>query len=163
MPSRSQLRLASRIKFLVSTVIQQDLHDPRLGFVTVLSVELTEDFREAKVLVSVLGAQGVKSKTVHALEDAKGYIQRKIGDQLHLRQTPLLRFEIDEEQDKIGRLERLIEETKNEDRAELPIATAAEAEGAEETGGDDEEPSDDDESAEETLDADSGKDPSSEG
>lgn len=97
MPSRRVLKVASRLKFLISTIIQRELHDPRIGFVTVMKVEPTEDFKEAKVHVSVFGAPGDKSKTLHALEAARGYIQSRVGKNLRLRHTPALEFVLDTE------------------------------------------------------------------
>ena len=70
--------------------------DPRIGLVTVLDVEPTEDLKEAKIYVSVLGTQADASKTKHALDDAAGYIQREVGRNLETRNTPTLRFVFDE-------------------------------------------------------------------
>ena len=58
------------MKFLISQVIQRDLADPRLGLITVLRVEPTEDLKEAKIYVSVFGSRGDKSKAERALNDA---------------------------------------------------------------------------------------------
>ena len=115
MASRHLLRIASQLKFLISTVLQRDLHDPRLGFITVISVEPTEDYKEAKVTVSILGSTGERSRTLRALEDARGFIQRKIGKHLHLRHTPQLRFVIDEEQERWEHLDDLIARTKEDE------------------------------------------------
>src|SRR5258708_670189 len=64
MASYRLLRLASRIKFLVSTVIQREIQDPRMGMVTVLNVELTGDLREAMIQISIFGKPGVQSRTM---------------------------------------------------------------------------------------------------
>ena len=117
MPSRHLLRVASQLKFLVSTIIHRELNDPRIGFVTVLSVEPTEDFKEAKVLVSVLGGPGAESRTLHGLDAARAYIQKRIAKSVRLRHMPTLRFELDTSQRRTAQLETLIEETRAEDRA----------------------------------------------
>ncbi len=115
-PSRRIQRIASRMKFLVSQVIMNELNDPRVGFVTVLEVEPTADMREAKVYLSFLGGRGDRTKTEHALESAKGFIQREVGKNLKTRNTPHLRFIFDETRDKVARLEALIDETAQESR-----------------------------------------------
>lgn len=115
-PSRRIQRIASRMKFLVSQVLQRELSDPRIGFVTVLEVEPTEDMKEAKVYLSLLGSPGDRTRTEHALESARGFIQREIGKNLRTRNTPHLRFIFDETRDKVARLEALIDETAQEDR-----------------------------------------------
>ena len=128
--SRRVERVASRMKFLVSHIIQQDLDDPRLGIVTVLGVKPTEDLKEAKIYVSVLGARGDKSKARHALEDAKGFIQREVGKNLATRNTPTLHFVFEEESDqsKVARIESLIREANEEDHGVLQTKPGADAE-----------------------------------
>ncbi len=116
MPSRRILKLASRIQFLITNAIQRELHDPRVGFVTILRVEPTEDLREAKVYFSVFGDEGVKSRTEHALHQATGFIQREVAQNLHTRVTPKLMFILDDTQDKISRVEKLIEDAVESDR-----------------------------------------------
>jgi ribosome-binding factor A len=115
-PSRRLERIASRIKFLISQVIQRELNDPRIGFITVLDVEPTADVKEAKVYVSVLGKPGARSKAEHALQGAKGFIQKEVGRGLQTRNTPILRFIFDDSRDKVSRIEALIQKASQEDR-----------------------------------------------
>ena len=118
-PSRSSRRvrrIESRMKFLISQILQHELNDPRLGFITVLDVEATEDIKSAKVYLSVLGSPGDRSKTEHALESARGFVQREVGRGLKTRNTPVLRFIFDDTRDKVSRIEALIEEASREDR-----------------------------------------------
>lgn len=116
MSSRKVARVASRIRFLVSSIIQRQISDPRLGFVTILRVEPTEDLKEAKVYFSVLGDEAVKSRTCHALDRAQGFIQREVGRNLETRNTPRLYFMLDETQDKLERFEQLIDRAIQEDQ-----------------------------------------------
>lgn len=104
------------MKFLISQIIQRELSDPRVGFITVLDVEVAEDIKSAKVFVSVLGGQGDRSKAEHALASACGFVQREVGRGLKTRNTPVLRFIFDETRDKVSRIEALIEETSHKDR-----------------------------------------------
>ncbi len=116
------------MKFLVSHVIQQELHDPRVGFITVLGVEPTVDLREAKVRVSVLGSAAERSKAIHALEDARGYVQRRVGKNLEIRHTPVLRFQLVEpEADAVSRVEAILEKTRKEAQTESDSESATEA------------------------------------
>ena len=115
-PSRRLERIASRMKFLISQIIQRELNDPRIGFITVLDVEPTADVKEAKVYLSVLGKPGARSKAEHALEGAKGFIQKELGRGLQTRNTPILRFIFDDSRDKVSRIEALIQKASQEDR-----------------------------------------------
>ncbi len=113
MASRHVQKVASRIKFLVSNIVRRELDDPRLGFVTFLRVEPTADFREAKVYFSVLGSPGDRSKTLHALQNASGLIQRRLAQNLRLRNTPLLRFIPETTQDHVARIEKLLDDDRD--------------------------------------------------
>lgn len=109
-------RIASRIKFLVSTVIQREMRDPRIGLVTVLKVEPTPDLKEARVYISIFGKPGDRSKSIRALEDARGFIQKEVGKNLETRNTPRLKFIIDESQDRVSRIEALMVEAREEQK-----------------------------------------------
>ena len=116
MITRRLARIASRIQFLVTSVLQRELHDPRLGFITVLRVEPTADLKEANVYYSVFGDLAVRRRTHTALEKAAAFIQREVGHGLETRNTPRLQFILDENQEKQERMERLIEQALEDDR-----------------------------------------------
>ena len=108
MPPRHVQKIASRIKFIVSHVVQQELNDPRLGFVTILDVEMSSNLREAKIHFSVLGPQGDKAKSLRAIESSAGFIQKRVGENLDLRNVPLLQFVLDEHDDRMARIEEIL-------------------------------------------------------
>jgi len=86
-------KIESLIRREISDMIQKrEIKDPRVGFVTVVSVEVTPDLRHAKVFITVLGdAKQLKSSFI-GLKNAKGFIQGEIGNRLHLRFVPELEF-----------------------------------------------------------------------
>lgn len=103
-------RLKEAIREEAAHVILHDLMDPRLGFCTVTNVELTRDLSYCTIFVSVLGDSGVKSKTMHALNDARGIIQSRIGDRIKTRTTPRVSIELDESIERsFGVLEKIKE------------------------------------------------------
>ncbi|MEC7922899.1 MAG: 30S ribosome-binding factor RbfA [Planctomycetota bacterium] len=108
MPPRHAQKIASRLKFLVSHVVQQELNDPRLGFITILDVEMTSDLREAKIYFSVLGPRAEQSKSLQAIESSCGFIQRQVGKNLKLRNIPVLRFVLDDTDDRVSRIEEIL-------------------------------------------------------
>jgi ribosome-binding factor A len=89
-------RLKEVIREEAAELILHGLTDPRLGFCTVTKVELTDDLSYCTIHVSVLGEPGVKSRTLHALQDARGYIQSHIAKRLRTRTTPRVSIELDE-------------------------------------------------------------------
>ena len=68
-------RINQLIKEEVSLLLQRELKDPRLGFVTVTEVETTSDLRLAKIFVSVLGSEEQWASSLAALASAKGFIR----------------------------------------------------------------------------------------
>jgi ribosome-binding factor A len=101
-------RVAESVKETLGRIVTQEMSDPRLGFVTVTNVKVSPDLRQARVFVSVLGAEGDRSKALAALKHAAGFLKRRCGDELKLRFTPNLRFEFDEGIDKSIRVSELL-------------------------------------------------------
>ena len=89
-------RLKEVIREEAAELILHKLTDPRLGFCTVTKVDLTNDLSYCTVHVSVLGDAGVKSRTMHALQDARGLIQKHIANRMKTRTTPHVEIELDE-------------------------------------------------------------------
>jgi len=87
-----------------------DLSDPRIGFVTVTSVETSPDLRAAKVHVSVLGSEEERAATLAGLESSHGVLQAKIAAETRMKRTPTLSFAYDETIETGMRISRLLEE-----------------------------------------------------
>lgn len=88
-------RVGEQIKKEMSDIIQNELKDPRIGFVTVTSVEASGDLQHAKIFISVLGPEEQRQETLQALEKAKGFIRSEIGRRIRLRLTPEISFHLD--------------------------------------------------------------------
>jgi len=88
-------RVAEAIRREVGVILQEELKDPRLGFVTITQVEMTPDLRNAKVFFSVLGNDEQRAKTKSALDSSLGFIRRLIAQRIRLRFTPEISFHED--------------------------------------------------------------------
>jgi ribosome-binding factor A len=109
-------RVSEEIKRALSDIIKNDLRDPRLpDMLSILDVEVTNDFAHAKVYYSVLNAQGVEKDIRNALKGASGFIRRELGTRVRLRQTPELHFELDRSIERVIELNKLIDETIRND------------------------------------------------
>lgn len=89
-------RVQEAIRQEISRIVQLEMKDPRLGFITITKVELTKDLRYARVYFSVLGEDKDKKLTLKGLNSAKGYIKGLIADRIKLRFAPEIAFRIDE-------------------------------------------------------------------
>lgn len=103
-------RVGEQIKKEISTIIQQELKDPRIGFITVTGVEVTNDLSQATVYLSVLGNEEQREATLHALARSTGFIRSELGKRIRLRHTPALLFKFDGSIDYGSRIESLLHE-----------------------------------------------------
>jgi ribosome-binding factor A len=87
-----------------------DLSDPRIGFVTVTSVETSPDLRAARVYVSVLGSDEEREATLVGLRSSHGVLQSKIAAETRMKRTPTLSFHYDETVEQGVRISHLLEE-----------------------------------------------------
>jgi len=103
-------RVNQLIKEEISMVLQRELKDPRLGFVTVTEVETANDLRLAKVFVSVLGDEAKWTSSLAALKSARGFIRHWLRGHLDLRVTPELDFRADRSMVHGARIQELLKQ-----------------------------------------------------
>jgi ribosome-binding factor A len=104
----------------ISLIIQRELKDPRLGFVSISGVELSDDLRFARVFVSILGAEGARRASLEGLESAKGYIRKHLGERIKLRFLPEIVFKEDRSFERGERIDRLIDSLHQEEKDKVP-------------------------------------------
>ena len=121
MSNRRTARVADLVKEEVSKIIQHEVKDPRVGFVTVTSVEVSIDLRHAKVYFSLLGSSADRLASLEALDRAKGYIRSQLGKRIKLRHVPELLFRYDESFDYAQRISTVMRsiETTAEDKSHV--------------------------------------------
>ena len=105
-------KITAALKKEVSNIIHDELRDPRLGFVTIIKVELTPDLRNAKIFFSVLGSEQEHIKTREALDSAAGFIRRLIARRIKLRLVPEIIFREDRSGEYSVRIEQVLNEIK---------------------------------------------------
>jgi ribosome-binding factor A len=113
MPGARMRRVNEAVKEVLSTHIAGDLRDPRVGFVTVTSVETSPDLRSARVYVSVLGDEDERAQTLEGLEASHGYLQSQVAHELRMKRTPVLEFVYDDSIDTGMRISGLLEEEED--------------------------------------------------
>jgi ribosome-binding factor A len=105
-------RVNQLIKEEVSTLLQRELKDPRLGFVTVTEVETSKDLRTAKIFISVLGDEAHWKASMAALESARGFVRNWLRHHLDLRVTPELDFRADHSLEHAARIQSLLKQVQ---------------------------------------------------
>ncbi len=109
-----RFRLQDLLREEISAIIQQEMKDPGIGFITILEVKLTEDLKYGKVSYSVYGSEEEKRKTVEALRRAKGYIKHVLGTRVKLKYMPELSFILDSGQQRLEKIEELLKKVESE-------------------------------------------------
>ena len=107
-------RVQRQLKKEISRILQEELKDPRIGFVTVTRIELTGDLRHAKVYFSILGDEENQKSGEEGIQRAAGYIRKLIGQRIPLRYVPELSFRLDRSIEYSIELEKTFERLKNE-------------------------------------------------
>jgi ribosome-binding factor A len=107
-------RINEVLREVVGAAIATDLSDPRIGFVTVTSVETSPDLRTAKVHVSVLGDEEAREETLTGLRASHGVIQAKIAAETRMKRTPTVSFRYDPTVEQGMRISQLLEEEEDE-------------------------------------------------
>lgn len=124
--SRSD-RVSGELVKELSQIIQQEMKDPRLGFVSVTRVEVAKDLRHANAFVSVMGSESEKESTLKALSSGAGFIRTLISKRMKMRVIPDFTFKLDDSIEYSARIQELL-------RKALPHGSGGEdpADGADE-------------------------------
>ncbi len=117
MASIKQKRLEGIIRKNLMEILQFDVKDPNVGFVTITDVKVTNDHSFAKVYVSFIGATNRK-EALAALERAKGFIRSELSQRLDIRRCPDLIFEIDKAEENARHIDTIIDEIHKNDNTE---------------------------------------------
>src|SRR4051794_18874346 len=96
-------------------MLQRELKDPRIGFTTVTSVEMSADLKYARIYVSVMGTPEEQKATMDALTSGRGFIRRELASRLDLRYAPDIQFKLDTSAEYSDRISRLLNELKAEE------------------------------------------------
>ena len=113
-PSR-KARLESLLHQEVAQCVQQELNDPRLGFITIVRVELTGDLHQATAYYTVLGDEKQRKLAAAALDRARGFVQNRYAPVVQTRLLPTLRFAYDDQEDKRQTMDELIRKARATD------------------------------------------------
>ena len=107
-------RLDSQIRSELMELLQREMKDPRIGFVTVTRVETARDLGSARVWVSILGTDEERAKAMRALTDAAPWMRRRLAERLTIRHVPQLAIKQDDSIEAGDRVLRLLREIDEE-------------------------------------------------
>ena len=110
MTTERMRRVNEVIREVIADAIAKQLDDPRIGFVTVTSVDTSPDLRSARIYVSVLGDEDERERSLAALRGSHGLLQSRIAREMRIKYTPTLSFHYDDGPERGVRLARLLDD-----------------------------------------------------
>ena len=114
--SRRAERVSNLIRKEISEMLLEQVHDPRLkGLISITEVTTTDDLKNTKVFVSILGNESEKDEVLKGFGSASGYFRSQLSRRLLLRQVPELSFHIDDSIERGTRLLSLIDRVVTQD------------------------------------------------
>ena len=121
-------RINGEVQKELSNIIRGEIKDPRINPLTsVVAVEVAPDLKTCKAFISVLGSEEAKQSTIRGLKSAEGYIRRQLAKNLNLRNTPEIRFILDESIEYGVNMSKLIDDVITEQEEKHTEETAGEA------------------------------------
>ena len=100
----------------LSNIIRSEIKDPRINPMTsVVSVEVAPDLKTCKAYISVLGDEQSQKDTITGLKSAEGYIRRELARTVNLRNTPEIKFILDQSIEYGINMSKLIDEVTQKD------------------------------------------------
>lgn len=88
-------RVSDLLKKEIAQMLLKEIKDPRIGFVTITDVKVSDDLRFASVFFSIVGSDRELEETTRGLNSASGFIKKKLGKRLRMRYIPNIVFKFD--------------------------------------------------------------------
>ena len=109
--SIKNIRINSEVQRELSNIIRTEVKDPRIHPMTsVVAVNVAPDLKSCKAYISVLGSEEAAKETLAGLKNAEGYIRRELARRVNLRNTPEIKFILDQSIEYGVNMSKLIDE-----------------------------------------------------
>ena len=114
--SKKNTRINGEVQRTLAEIIRADIKDPRISPLTsVVSVEVAPDLKTCKAWISVYGEEQERKDTLEGLKSAEGYIRRELARRVNLRNTPEIRFIVDQSIAYGVKMSKLIDEVNRKE------------------------------------------------
>ena len=113
--SQRSSQVAEELRKIISMALLDDVSDPRMGFVTITRIELTDDLRFARVFYSVLGSEEQKESTREALAENIVFIRRLAVERINMKFAMEIRFEEDPSIEASFKIDKILKKLKNKE------------------------------------------------
>jgi ribosome-binding factor A len=114
--SRRPEQVGETLRQVITDALAREVRDPRVGFVTVTAVLVSNDLSHARVMVSVPGEESDKTRALEGLQSAAGFLRSRAARTLTTRSVPQLHFELDRGLQHAARINELLNAVRQEDQ-----------------------------------------------
>jgi ribosome-binding factor A len=114
--SRRPEQMAETLRQVITDALAREVRDPRVGFVTVTGVLVTNDLSHARVMVSMPGEEAEKARALEGLQSAAGFLRSRAARALTTRSVPELHFELDRGLEHAARINELLNTIRREEQ-----------------------------------------------
>lgn len=112
-------RVNAEVQHELANLIREGIKDPRIHPMTsVTAVEVAPDLKTCRAYISVMGNEEAKNDTIAGLKSAEGYIRRQLAKNINLRNTPEIRFILDESIEYGVAMSKLIDEVTGKEEVQ---------------------------------------------
>lgn len=115
--SQRSNQVSEELRKIISMILIEDLSDPRLGFVTITRIELTDDLRFARVFYSVLGSAAQKKDTEEAIQENFHFIKRLAVQRINMKYAMDIKFELDRSIEHSFHIDDILKKIKKDEGA----------------------------------------------
>ena len=112
--SRRPEQVAETLRQVITDALAREIRDPRVGFVTVTGVLVTNELSHARVMVSMPGEDADKERALEGLRSAAGFLRSRAARALTTRTVPELHFELDKGLEHAARINQLLDAIRQE-------------------------------------------------
>ena len=113
-------RINEEVLHELSNIIRGEIKDPRINpFTSVVAVEVAPDLKTCKAYISVLGDEKAQADTIAGLKSAQGYIKNKLAKEVNLRNTPEIKFILDQSIEYGVNMSKLINDVAGEQKSDI--------------------------------------------
>jgi len=113
--SRRPEQVGETLRQVITDALAREVRDPRVGFVTVTGVLVSNDLSHARVMVSVPGEDAEKDRALEGLQSAAGFLRSRAARALTTRSVPELHFELDRGLEHAARINELLNTIRREE------------------------------------------------
>jgi ribosome-binding factor A len=114
--SRRPEQVGETLRQVITDALAREVRDPRVGFVTVTGVLVSNDLSHARVMVSVPGEENEKTRAIEGLQSAAGFLRSRAARTLTTRSVPQLHFELDRGLQHAARINELLNTVRREEQ-----------------------------------------------